>query len=236
MWAIERFEPILTAQVRTKRLNLDACDRVLDAGISRRTGMGLRDIVGEAGWSRLARGIRERLGTEPEAGETRLYRGTMSKVALNWAGRIMAHAGRSLGAPMAWSTGEDVPCDVHVYRDTASGLVWERRYDFGRAGKQTARTVKRCDGSGHLLECFGDHAGMTLRVFEENRALHFVSEDFFLLLGGWKLRLPGLFSPGELHVAQYDEGGGLFRFTMDVNHPWLGLIAEQDGLFREEEM
>ena len=98
---------------------------------------------------------------------------------------------RSLGAPMAWSTGENIPCDVHVYRDTASGLVWERRYDFGLEGKQTARTVKRCDGSGHLLECFGDHAGMTLRVFEENRALHFVSEDFFLLLGGWKLRLPG---------------------------------------------
>ena len=236
MWAVERFEEVLNIPVRRTRLNLDACDRVLDAGIARRSGMGLRDIVGDAGWNRLARGIRERLGTEPDEGETRLYRGIMTRVALSWAGRVMAYAGRLLGTPMAWSSGENVPCDVHVYRDERSGLVWERRYDFGDGPKQVARTVKRCDGKGRLLECFGDKAGMTLRVFEENRALHFVSVDFFLLLGGWKLRLPGLLSPGELHVAQYDEGGGLFRFTMDVNHPVLGCVAEQDGLFREEEM
>ncbi|MEM7429162.1 MAG: DUF4166 domain-containing protein [Pseudomonadota bacterium] len=235
MWDIERFEPALTSPNRRKRLNLDACDRVLDARSRPASGMALRDLVGETGWSRLAHGIRFRLGTEPARGERRIYTGRMLKVALSWAGRIMAHAGRLLGTPMAWSTGLNIPCDVHVYREREDGLVWERRYDFGDGRPQIARTIKRCDGSGRLLECFGKHAGMTLRVFEEGGALHFVSEDFFLLIGRWKLKLPGLFSPGELHVAQHDKGGDLFRFTLEVNHPLFGRVAEQDGLFREME-
>ena len=235
MWAIERFEARLTAPAKRKRLKLDACDRVLEARAEHLNGMGLRDLVGMTGWSRLAPGIRNRLGIEPADGERRVYKGTMLTVGLTWAGRIMAYAGRLLGAPMAWSTGHNVPCEVHVYRESRGGLVWERRYDFTNAGRQVARTVKRCDGRGHLLECFGDHAGMTLHVFEEGAALHFVSEDFFLLFGEWKLKLPRFVSPGELHVAQHDEGNGLFRFTMEVNHPVLGCVAEQDGLFREKE-
>ncbi len=198
-------------------------------------GMGLRTLVGDAGWARLAPAIRTRFNAEPAEGEMRTYRGSVDVVATTKIGRMIAWAARLIGAPMAWATGRHVPCEVRVYRDREAGIVWERRYDFGGGNVQVARTTKRSDGNGRLLECFGAGAGMTLDVFEQDKALHFVSEDFFIGLGRWKLRFPLLLSPGTLHVTQKDEGGGAFRFSMLVNHPLLGCVAEQDGVFREME-
>ncbi len=240
MWAVERFERIQAPTTPRKRLGLDAADRVLEALCLRNghtgeddDGMGIRTLIGQAAWERLAPAIRERFGNSPAQGEVRIYRGTMETVGCTWLGLALAHVGRLLGAPMAWKTGRDVPCDVHVYADPKGGVVWERRYDFAEAGDVVAKTTKRCDGRGRLLECFGVTAGMTLRVFEQDAELHFVSEDFFLRLGNWKVLLPAAFSPGTLHVVQKDEGEGAFRFTMDVDHPVFGTIATQDGVFRQ---
>lgn len=240
MWAVERFERVMAPATPRKRLGLDAADRVLETLCRKRgdkdgpdDGMGIRTLIGSAAWARLAPAIRERFGTSPTAGEVRIYRGIMETVGCTWLGLALAHVGRLLGAPMAWKTGRNVPCDVHVYPDPQGGVVWERRYDFGGPREIIAKTTKRCDGRGRLLECFGSAAGMTLRVFEENGELHFLSEDFFLRFGKWKVLLPPSLSPGTLHVVQKCEGGGNFRFTMDVDHPWFGRIAEQGGVFRQ---
>ncbi|NNF79919.1 MAG: DUF4166 domain-containing protein [Rhizobiales bacterium] len=239
MWAVERFEQVQALTAPRKRLGLDAADRVLET-LCRRNGlkagpddgMGIRTLIGQAAWERLAPAIRERFGNSPARGEVRVYRGVMETVGCTWLGLAMAHVGRFLGAPMAWKTGRDVPCDVHVYADPKGGVVWERRYDFGAADEIVAKTTKRCDGRGRLLECFGTTAGMTLKVFEQDAELHFVSEDFFLRIANWKVLLPAALSPGTLHVVQKDEGEGNFRFTMDVEHPMFGTIATQDGVFR----
>ncbi len=240
MWAVERFEQVQAPATPRKRLGLDAADRVLETLCRRRgetgssdDGMGIRTLIGQAAWWRLAPAIRERFGTSPMKGEVRIYRGSMETVGCTLIGLALAHAGRLLGAPMAWKTGRNVPCDVHVYADPEGGVVWERRYDFGGPGAIVAKTTKRCDGRGRLLECFGACAGMTLRVFEQDGELHFLSEDFFLRLGNWKVLLPLALSPGTLHVVQKCEGGGNFRFTMDVDHPWFGRIADQNGVFRQ---
>ncbi|MEM8647363.1 MAG: DUF4166 domain-containing protein, partial [Pseudomonadota bacterium] len=214
MWAVERFEKVHTLAGPKKRLGkrfsrrsgLDAADRVLEALALKSghdaDGMGIRTLIGPAAWSRLAPAIRERFGTSPKEGEVRLYRGVMEKVACTWFGLVLAHVGRVLGVPMAWKTGRNVPCDVHVYADPDGGVVWERRYVFTGVREIVAKTTKRCDGRGRLLECFGRTAGMTLKVYEESGELHFKSEDFFLRLGNWKLVLPGAVSPGTLHVVQ----------------------------------
>ncbi len=240
MWAVERFERVQSLATPRRRLGLDAADRVLET-LCRRNGhtsepddgMGIRTLIGQAAWKRLAPAIRERFGNSPAEDEVRIYRGTMETVGCTWFGLALAHVGRLLGAPMAWKTGQDVPCDVHVYADPKGGVVWERRYDFEGAGDVVAKTTKRCDGRGRLLECFGATAGMTLKVFEQDSELHFVSEDFFLRIGNWKVLLPAALSPGTLHVVQKDEGEGAFRFTMDVVHPLFGTIATQDGVFRQ---
>ena len=242
MWALDRFEARSVLSAKRKRLSLDAADRVLEARSSRQllshrpnTGMGLKALLSAQDWLNLAPAIRARFASDPEPGETRLYRGVMEKVSCTWTGKLMAWAGRLIGTPMAWLTGNNVPCEVLVYRDPAGGVVWERRYDFGRNRQQVAKTVKRDNGKGRLLECFGAGAGMSLRVFEDDRALHFLSENFFLSFGKWTLQLPVLLSPGTLLVTQKDEGADNFRFTMRVTHPLFGLIAEQDGIFRQVE-
>lgn len=159
MWVIERFETRMVIPAKRKRLSLDAIDRVLEAMSFRQPpkepavlqGMDLRKLLGERDWSNLAAAIRTRFASDPVPGETRLYRGTMDLVNCTPVGRVMAYASWLIGSPMAWLIGINVPCDVLVYQDPAGGVVWERRYDFGMAGPQVARTVKRCDGKGCLL-------------------------------------------------------------------------------------
>jgi hypothetical protein len=87
-----------------------------------------------------------------------------------------------------------------------------------------------------LLECFGKHFGMKLKLKEIEGALHFISTEFYLQLFGKRLNLPKFLSPGTLHVAHRDIGDDWFQFTLEVDHPLFGQLAFQDGYFKEEEM
>ena len=200
-------------------------------------GREIRALVGEAGWQRLRPAIRERFGHAPKAGDTWLLRGVMSEVSASLIGRLMAWSSRLFGGPVTHLTGRGVPVDVHVYEDTVlGGTVWERRYDFGRPNRAIAKTTKRMDASGRLLECFGLGLGMELEVYEEHGALNFRSRRFYADVFGHRIRFPYLFSPGTLLVEHIDEGGGLFRFRMTVNHPIFGRVFFQDGIFRKLEV
>ena len=200
-------------------------------------GREIRALVGEAGWRRLRPAIRERFGHAPKAGDTWLLRGVMSEVSATRVGRLMAWASRLFGGPVTHLTGRDVPVDVYVYEDMVlGGTVWERRYDFGRPKRAVARTTKRMDASGRLLECFGLGLGMELEVYEERGALNFRSRRFYADLMGRRIRFPYLLSPGTLLVEHIDEGNGLFRFRMTVNHPIFGRVFFQDGIFQKLEV
>ena len=116
------------------------------------------------------------------------------------------------------------------------GTAWERRYDFGGSRRAVAKTTKRMDASGRLLECFGMGFGMELQVYEEKCALNFRSRRFYAELFGRRIRFPYFLSPGTLLVEHIDEGAGLFRFRMTVNHPIFGRVFFQDGIFRKLEV
>ena len=209
-----------------------------EAGADRKDGgREIRTLVGEAGWRRLAPAIRERFGHAPKAGDTWFLRGVMTEVSATMFGRAMAWMSRLVGGPVTHRTGRDVPVDVHVYEDQVhGGTVWERRYDFGGARRAVAKTTKRLDATGRLLECFGCGFGMELHVYEEAGALNFRSRRFYAELAGRRIRFPYLLSPGTLLVEHIDEGGGAFRFRMTVNHPIFGRVFFQDGIFRKLEV
>ena len=201
------------------------------------SGREIRALVGDAGWRRLAPAVRERFGHAPRAGDTWLLRGVMSEVSATLLGRAMAWISRLVGGPVTHLTGRDVPVDVHVYEDqTHGGTVWERRYDFAGARRAVAKTTKRVDRSGRLLECFGRGFGMEIHVYEEGGALNFRSRSFYVQIGRRRIRFPYLMSPGTLLVEHIDEGNGRFRFRMTVNHPILGRVFFQDGIFRKLEV
>ncbi|WP_419903093.1 DUF4166 domain-containing protein [Kiloniella sp.] len=198
----------------------------------------IRELLGDAAWLRLRPAIRKRFGCDAKLGSTHLYRGKMDKVEATALGLVMAQVARLIGTPMAWSRGSEIPCDVITFDDPErdGGVVWERHYHFTPEKIQIARTTKLVSQKEGLLECFGKHFGMKLKLIEEDGALHFISTSFYLQIFGRRIALPRLISPGTLHVTHRDVGNNWFQFMLKVCHPLLGQLAFQDGYFKEEEM
>jgi hypothetical protein len=88
-------------------------------------------------------------------------------------------------------------------------------------------------GPTGLEEHVGCGVGMALRLQVADGALVFHSDHFFLSWRGWRLRLPAWLAPGRITVSHADLGDGRFLFTLDVNHPRLGLLIRQVAAFRE---
>jgi hypothetical protein len=136
-----------------------------------------------------------------------------------------------IGTPVAPFEGDDVPVEVKVYDAADGGTVWERRYDFDGRASTIVRSTKKLDEDGSLVEQLNAGLHMRLRVFEEAGALHFVSTGYFFQIGGLRLSLPDWFPPGRTHVVHENRGEGRFLFTMRTEHPTLGEMFFQSGIF-----
>lgn len=194
-----------------------------------------RRLLGPDAWRRLAPPIRERFARHPVADRPTLYQGAMADVRRSRAGALLAHLCRLIGTPLAPFAGRDIPVRVKVYDDGRGGVVWQRVYDFPRRRPITVVSTKKGDLRAGLVECVGAGFGMTLDVYEQDRALHFKSRGYFWQLGGRRIPLPALLTPGVTHVVHSDVGGGWFRFAMRIVHPLLGETFFQDGVFHEIE-
>ena len=97
----------------------------------------------------------------------------------------------------------------------------------------SVQSTKILDANAQLLEVAGANFGMELHVFEEHRALHFVSKRYFWEGFGRRFYLPDLLTPGRAHVSHTDLGDGEFRFLITITHPLLGETFFQLGDFQE---
>jgi Domain of unknown function (DUF4166) len=193
----------------------------------------LAALVGPAGWARLPEAVRQRFR---EQLRPVVYRGTFEIVRASRLGRLLAHAARFLGTPVATRTGTQVCALVRVCREPA-GVTWTREYRWPRGSACVVRSTKIIDPLEGLIERLPGRLAMPLDVFEHEGALHFVSRGYYFDLGRRrggrrrKLWLPRWLSPGVTHVEHRDEGHGWFRFTMTVTHPRLGELFYQTGRF-----
>jgi hypothetical protein len=94
-------------------------------------------------------------------------------------------------------------------------------------------SAKRFVGPTGLEEYVGRGIGMALRVEPMADGLRFVSDHYFLMIAGRRVRLPGWAEPGRTVVEHHDLGHGCFLFTLMLSHPWLGRLVEQHALFRD---
>lgn len=196
---------------------------------------GFEALVGADGWRRLTPMIQARFGACAKSIDTH-YTGAMSKVRCSFVGYLIAQVCRLIGTPLAPHEGDDVPITVHVYEDPAKGgVAWDRRYFFAGRVPVTVTSTKVIHEGRVLLECVGGGFGMRLEVYEQDRALHFVSEHYFWRWRSFQLRLPAWLTPGVAHVVHSDLGNGRFRFEMTIEHALLGETFYQDGSFSEVE-
>lgn len=207
-------------EATTRSLVGPAAGREPDSG-----NHGLRGVLGAAAWRRLPEAVRERFA-ENAADVT--YAGAFEIVRASALGRMFAWLGTLFGRPVATRVGNDVEARVHV-RHHGHGVDWIREYRWA-GGTDVVRSTKVVDADARLIEKLPARLCMPLLTYEEQGALHFVSQGYYFDLGV-KLHLPDFFTPGVTHVEHIDLGHGWFRFTMAVTHPVFGEMFFQTGRF-----
>ena len=207
----------------------------MQAALSHRRGAAdadptaLQKVMG-SDWHRLHPSVQARFAREPADDHPVVYGGVMETVACSPAGWLFAQATRLIGNPLAPDTGRNIAMTVTL-TPRAGGVAWQRLYGFRKPFRVTS--VKRTDAHGRLCEYVGFGFGMRLDVSARDGALHFVSTRYFWEVAGRQIPLPHWLSPGRTHVVHEDLGGGEFRFTITMDHRWLGRTFYQTGRFRE---
>lgn len=189
------------------------------------TPLDLSALLGPAAWARLPAAVQRRFAAGHPAAT---YRGLMD-LRCSPLGRVLAWLVKPLQSPLAAANASGVPTTVRV-RAEGAGVVWERHFDDGVGH---VCSTKELDGVGCLQERTRGGLGMVLDVFEHDGALVFQSRRYFLDLGGLRLVMPTLLSPGTCRVEHRDLGDGRFRFTLSMTHPFLGETFHQTGVFAD---
>lgn len=193
-----------------------------------------RALLPEADWAALPLPIRRRFSKRLAGGHTIVYAGEVVETRMSRAGWLLAQAARLIGGPLPTGTDAHVPSVVTVTEDVATGgQIWTRLYARRNGFPQVIHSSKRFAGRTGLEEYVGYGVGMALTIHVEDGALVFRSAGYFLELFGRRLALPRWISPGTLSVAHAEIGDGRFSFTLEVEHPRLGMLVRQLALFRE---
>ena len=193
-----------------------------------------RGLLSPEDWGRLPIAVWRRFSKRLAGGKTVVYAGEVEESFHSRAGWWLAQLTRLIGGPLPTGTESRVPMIVTVTEDVASGgQVWTRIFERSNGFPQVIHSAKRFMGPTGLEEYIGCGIGMALRLSVEHEGLFFRSAGYFLCIGKLRLRLPDWLTPGELTVSHTDLGGGLFRFTLDVIHPRLGVLIRQSAVFAE---
>ncbi|HEY0411669.1 MAG TPA: DUF4166 domain-containing protein [Allosphingosinicella sp.] len=191
-------------------------------------------LAGEEAWSRLPAAVRERFERHIGPAATILYAGEVVECRLSRCGWLLAQLLRLVGAPLPLSRDVFVPAVVSVTEDPASGgQFWTRVYGRRHGFPQVIHSAKRFAGPTGLEEYVGRGIGIALRLEVADEALHFVSDHYFVKLGGRRLRLPRVVSPGRMRVSHIDCGHGAFAFVLSLVHSLLGELVRQTVMFEE---
>ncbi len=191
-----------------------------------------RSLLGEAGWRLLDPAIRGRFDGRHVH---RAFYGLMGTVRLSMAGRALALLTRLFGRALCTSAGRDMVTMIDVGGSGDEAGVWQRRYLMPGGRAFTVKSVKRFDAERGLLECLGHGIVMELDLTAEPDVLHFTSRAYAFHGGGLHIRLPRALWPGQTRVSHRELGGGRFRFTLSIVHPWFGELVFQEGDFFERE-
>jgi hypothetical protein len=193
-----------------------------------------RALVGREAWDGLPEAVQKRFAKRLSGDTVALYRGRVVRTEFSAFGWLLAMALRVVGAPLPVSRDVDVPAVVSVSEDALTGgQVWSRLYGRRRSFPQVIHSAKRFAGSTGLEEYVGRGIGMALRVETMADGLRFVSDHYFLVLAGRRVRLPRWIEPGRTIVEHHDLGFGCFMFSLMLRHPLLGRLVEQHALFRD---
>ena len=193
--------------------------------------LDLRAMVGAVAWARLPAAVQRRFGT---AHADVSYEGHMD-LRCSLVGHVYAALTRAWGGPLTHINTTAMPATVRVSDNGCGGVVWGRCFHTGTDSGwgRTVRSTKELGPDGRLLERTDGGLAMSLEVLEEDGALVFRSRRFWWVRGRLRIPVPALLTPGTCRVVHTDLGGGRFRFTLSMVHPWWGETFHQSGVFTD---
>ncbi|MCW3847307.1 DUF4166 domain-containing protein [Sphingomonas sp. LB-2] len=196
-----------------------------------------RRLLGEARWQALPEATRRRFARHVGPGACVSYVGEVTECRTSRMGRLLAQAGRLAGAPLPLGHETGVAASVSVTGD-AEGCAqyWTRQYSRAHGFPQVVHSAKRFAGPTGLEEYLGLGLGIALRLDAVDDTLLFVSDHYFVKLGGFRFRLPDWLAPGRMVVGHVELGEGRFAFTLDLVHPLFGELIHQLAVFADCEM
>ena len=196
-----------------------------------------RRLLGEARWMALPGATRRRFARHVGPGACVSYVGEVTECRTSAMGWLLAQIGRLVGAPLPLGHETGVAASVSVTGD-AEGCAqyWTRQYSRAHGFPQVVHSAKRFAGPTGLEEYLGLGIGIALRLDAVDDTLLFVSDHYFLKLGGLRLRVPDWLAPGRMVVGHVELGEGRFAFTLDLVHPVFGELIHQLAVFADCEV
>ena len=196
-----------------------------------------RDLVGASAWAALPAAVRRRFGKKMSGGASVVYKGQVTEMRMNLAGRVLAQLARLVGAPLPYDmSSKGQPAVVSVTEDIAGqGQFWIRQYGRAAGFPQVIHSSKRFSGPTGIEEYIGSGIGMALRIEADDGSLSFKSDHYFLQIGQRKLRLPRWVRPGDLTIIHRDLGNRKFLFSLSLKSRLLGELVHQDAQFHDLE-
>jgi len=221
---------------QAKNSQMAACSKPLsltaDLGSAETTDYRFLQLIGLSAWQRLPAAVRCRFSKKLPAETSVVYKGSVTETRLSVGGWCLAQAARLIGSPLPRDDGATGPAVVIVTQNQiTSAQNWVRTYTRPSGRTQTVTSEKRFQGPTGLEEYVGAGLGMTLDVTEDNGALTFRSNRFFIEAGPLRFYLPRALAPGQMTIVHQDLGAGQFCFELHLQHPWFGELLHQVAHF-----
>lgn len=196
----------------------------------------IRHALG-AHWDALHPDIQARFARNPPPDRRLYYSGTLSELACSRIGGLMARLTRPLvGGALIADVDHNVPVDIEVFSRAGDPAIFKRRVYRLNSGRQIVFTSRMvAGGPGELIEYVSARLGMKLRLRASDGDLHFTSGTYFFELGGRRIPIPRLFTPGDTWLLHRNAGHDCFDIRIEIRHPLLGLTFLQVGTFQEVE-
>ncbi len=194
-----------------------------------------RQCLSNTQWYSLPPAVRARFGKRVPAGESKLYKGRITRNHMSRLGYALAQALRIIGAPLPLEKdGIDAPAIVTVTEDRGGlGQFWTRQYGRVKGFPQIIQSIKSFAGPTGLEEHIGYGIGMTLRLDVVCGVLLFKQDRYFIEAFGKRLYLPDALTPGKLLITHTDKGENRFEFGLRLEHPLFGILIDQAVEFED---
>jgi len=193
-----------------------------------------RKVMG-AEWQQLHPDIQARFAKNPEYEKPLYYTGRLSELSCSRFGKLLGFMTMPLikGALIPYSD-KDFPVDIQVYSEQGNSAIFKQRiYRLnGRKPIQFTSYMQESE-KGEVLEYVGKGLGMKLVLHVQDSNLHFTSDGYFWDIFGFRLPLPGLFTPGKTFLSHRNDNPNQFNIRIEIKHALFGTTFTQVGIFHE---